>query len=82
MLIKIISLCALLTELVVMIWEVSLWRSAAKDQMAGSKKDTEEERRTKWGKKLTWTGIGSMFTFIVILVVGVSVTSARTCPGG
>lgn len=42
MLIKIISLLALITELVVMIWEVSLWRSAAKMGLKDSKKLSEE----------------------------------------
>lgn len=42
MLVKIISLCALLAELVIMIWEVSLWRSAAKMQLKDAKKLSEE----------------------------------------
>lgn len=82
MLVKIISLCALLTELVIMIWEVKLWRDAAKLGMKDGKKLTEEERRRAWGKKLSWVALGSMAAFIVVLIVGVASTSARTCPAG
>lgn len=82
MIIKIISCLVLLTELVVMLWEVSLWKAAAKNGLADSKKLTEEQRRRRWGKKLTWVAIGSMATFIVVLIVGVAASGARTCPPG
>jgi hypothetical protein len=82
MLLKIGSLLALLAELVLMIWEVSLNRRYAKLGFPDSKKLTEEQRRREWGRKLSWVAVASMGTFIVILLVGVAATSSRACAPG
>lgn len=79
MLLKVCSLLALLAELILMIWEVSLNRRYAKLGFANSKKLSEEQRRREWGKKLSWVAIASMATFIIILVIGVLTTSEREC---
>jgi len=79
MLLKVCSLMALLAELILMIWEVSLNRKYAKLGFANSKKLSEEQRRREWGKKLSWVAIVSMVVFILILLIGVLTTSARAC---
>jgi len=79
MLLKVCSLLALLAELILMIWEISLNRKYSKLGFANSKKLGEEARRREWGKKLSWVAVASMATFIIIMLIGVLTTSARDC---
>jgi len=76
---KLISLLILMVELVMLIWEVHFNKKMKKLGINGYAKLSEEERRRKWSKKMTFLAVLSMIIFIVFLIAGVFVSPGREC---
>jgi len=68
-----------IVESLLLVWEVLTNRAMRKLDLKGYHKSTEEERRRKWSKKLTILSFAGMFVFIVLLILGVALTSGREC---
>lgn len=61
-----------------LIWEVKKNYDMKKLRI-GMKKLTEEERRMKYAKKMSYVAFGSMIVFIIVLLIGSVSNKAREC---
>ena len=61
-----------------LIWEVKKNYDMKKLNI-GRKKLTEEERRTKYAKRMSFVAFGSMILFVVILIAGSASNKSREC---
>jgi hypothetical protein len=78
LLMKLFSLSILIVELFMLIWEVKK-NYEMKKLGIGRKKLTEEERRTKYAKRLSFVAFGSMILFLVIIIAGSASNKSREC---
>lgn len=78
LLMKLFSLFILIVELFMLIWEVKK-NYDMKKLGIGMKKLTEEERRTKYAKRMSFVAFGSMIFFLVILIAGSAANKSREC---
>jgi len=75
---KLFSLLILIVELIMLIWEVKKnWDM--KKLGIGRKKLSEDERRTKYAKRMSFVAFGSMILFLVILIIGSVANKSREC---
>ena len=81
LLMKLLSLLILIVELLMLIWEIKKTYDMRKLGIA-KKKLTEEERRTKYAKKMSYLAFGSMTFFIIVLLIATVASSMRVCPEG
>jgi hypothetical protein len=75
---KLFSLSILIIELFMLIWEVKK-NYDMKKLGIGRKKLSEEERRTKYAKRMSFVAFGSMIFFLVILIAGSAANKSREC---
>jgi hypothetical protein len=75
---KLFSLSILIIELFMLIWEVKK-NYDMKKLGIGRKKLSEEERRTKYAKRMSFVAFGSMIFFLVILIAGSASNKSREC---
>jgi hypothetical protein len=78
---KLFSLAFLILELILIFWEMKKNYDMKKLRM-GRVKLSEEERRNKYAKSMSYVAFGSMTLFIVILLVGSVSNKSRSCPVG
>jgi hypothetical protein len=78
LLMKLFSLFILIVELFMLIWEVKK-NYDMKKLGIGKKKLTEEERRTKYAKKMSYVAFASMVLFLVILISASVSNKSREC---
>lgn len=78
LLMKLFSLLILIIELFMLIWEVKK-NYDMKKLGIGMKPLTEEERRTKYAKKMSYVAFASMVVFIIVLLIGSVANKSRTC---
>lgn len=69
LLMKLFSLTILIIELMMLLWEVKKNYDMKKLGM-GIKPLTEEERRNKYAKKMSYVAFASMVVFIIVLLIG------------
>ena len=78
LLMKLFSLTILIIELIMLIWEVKKNYDMAKLGI-GMKKLTEEERRNRYAKKMSYAAFTSMVVFIIVLLIGSVSNKGREC---
>jgi hypothetical protein len=81
LLMKLFSLLFLILELIMIFWEIKKNYDMSKLRM-GRRKLTEEERRTKYAKRMSYIAFVSMILFIVVLLLGSVSNKSRSCPEG
>jgi uncharacterized membrane protein len=78
LILKLFSLSILIIELFMLIWEVKK-NYDMKKLGIGMKKLTEEERRNKYAKRMSFVAFGSMVLFIIVLLIGSVSNKNREC---
>ena len=76
---KLVCLVIMITELVMMIWEVTKNKDLRKLEIPGFEKLSEEERRLQNHKRMTCLGFISMGIFILMLVLAGILGKGREC---
>jgi hypothetical protein len=75
---KLFSLTILIIELMMLLWEVKKNHDMKKLGI-GMKPLTEEERRNKYAKKMSYVAFASMVVFIIVLLIGSVSNKSRKC---
>ena len=62
-----------------LVWEIHFFKKMRKLGQTEYNKLSEEERRRKWSKKMTFLAVISMGIFLACLIGGVFVSPGREC---
>ena len=76
---KLICLLLMITEIIMMMWEVTKNKDQRKLGIPGFEELSEEERRMQNHKRMSFIGYVSMFVFVVLLVLVAIFSKGREC---